>query len=64
MMEANFTPTDIIFSGQIKMTTKVYDPITKKYVKRKPIKIKMGGGAHKTLDKKLIDTLLTYKEII
>jgi len=46
------------------MTTKVYDPIIKKYVKRKPIKIKMGGGEHKTLDKKLIDTLLTYKEII
>ncbi len=59
------------------MTTKVYDPITKKYVKRKPIKIKMGGGYRKTVDgvvvdssdkkeigKKLIDTLLTYKEII
>lgn len=35
---------------------KVYDPITKKYVKRKPIKIKMGGGYRKTVDGVVVDS--------
>lgn len=35
---------------------KVYDPITKKNVKRKPIKIKMGGGYRKTVDGVVVDS--------
>uniref|UniRef100_A0A6C0JT02 Uncharacterized protein n=1 Tax=viral metagenome TaxID=1070528 RepID=A0A6C0JT02_9ZZZZ len=43
--------------GQLdEVADKVYDPITKKNIKRKPIKIKMGGGYRKTVDGVVVDS--------